>query len=211
MTTNPTAPARHAGVEAARPWRGCVFIGVSLDGFIARPDGDLGWLTEPAPRTHPIAALTGDAEPAAPALAWETFFPDIDTVLIGRHTYETVLTFDPWPFEGKQVVVLSAGLVADDERVVVARSLDEAQGILTRIGARRVYVDGGRTIQAFLAAGLIDELTVSFTPVLIGSGRRLFGDLDRDVHLALRGVHATPDDGLVRVTYDVLPSASATR
>lgn len=205
MSTASTTTTAAPTIDPTRGWRGCVFIGVSLDGFIARPDGDLGWLTDPAPRVHPIAARTGDAQPAAPALAWETFFPEVDTLLIGRHTYETVLTFDPWPFEGKQVVVLSAGLAADDERVVVARSLDEARGILNRIGARRVYVDGGRTIQAFLAAGLIDELTVSFAPVLIGSGRRLFGDLDRDVQLALRGVHATADDGLVRVTYDVIP------
>lgn len=197
--------------SSQRAWRGCVFIGVSLDGFIARSDGELGWLTDPEPREHPIAARNGTDDPAAPALVWETFFPDIDTLLIGRHTYETVLTFDPWPFESKEVVVLSTGLVTDDERITVARSLDEARSILNRTGARRVYIDGGRTIQAFLAAGLIDELTLSFAPVLIGSGRRLFGDLDRDVHLALRGVHATPDDGLVRVTYDVLPSASATR
>jgi len=117
-----------------------------------------------------------------------------------------VLTFDPWPFDGKAVVVLSSGLVTDDERVTVARSLDEARSILTDRGARRVYVDGGQTIQAFLAAGLIDEVTVSIAPVLIGQGRRLFGDLDRDVLLSLRGVNATPDDGLVRVTYDVIPA-----
>lgn len=190
-----------------RTWRGCVFIGVSLDGFIARPDGELSWLTDPPAREHAIAAVSaGNPAAPAPALEWETFFPAIDTLLIGRHTYETVLTFDPWPFEGKTVVVLSAGLVTDDERVAVARSLDEARSILTDRGARRVYVDGGQTIQAFLAAGLIDELTVSIAPVLIGRGRRLFGDLDRDVLLSLRGVHATPDDGLVRVTYDVIPA-----
>lgn len=84
------------------------------------------------------AALEPTPAAAAPALEWETFFPAIDILLIGRHTYETVLTFDPWPFEGKAVVVLSAGLVTDDERVTVARSLDEARSILTdRAGADR--------------------------------------------------------------------------
>ncbi|WP_439565542.1 dihydrofolate reductase family protein [Microcella sp.] len=195
-------------MTTTRTWRGCVFIGVSLDGFIARTDGELSWLTDPEPRAHPIGAHIATVDPPAPALVWETFYPAIDTLLIGRHTYESVLAFDPWPFDGKAVIVLSSGLVTDDERVVVARSLDEARSILTRTGARRVYIDGGRTIQAFLAAGLVDELTVSIAPVLIGSGRRLFGDLDRDVLLSLRGTHATADDGLVRLTYDVVRPGS---
>lgn len=68
-----------------------------------------------------------------------------------------------------------------------------------------MYVDGGRTIQAFLAAGLIDEITVSIAPILLGRGHRLFGDFDQNVLLTLRGHHSTRDDGLLRVTYDVHP------
>ena len=81
----------------------------------------------------------------------------------------------------------------------------EARGVLANLGAERVYVDGGRTIQSFLSAGLIDEITVSIAPVLIGGGSRLFGDLDRDVLLTLRGHHSTSGDGLLRATYDVVP------
>jgi len=181
-------------------WHGCVFIGVSLDGFIARSDGELSWLTELAPRGH-------SADPAGThaALDWEGFFPDIDTLVMGRSTYDTILGFDEWPFDGKRVVVLSTTLAPGDERVAIARSLDDAVRSLDDAGARRVYIDGGKTIQAFLRAGLVEELTVSIAPVLIGSGARLFGDLDSDVLLRLRGTHATPEDGLVRITYDVLP------
>lgn len=184
-----------------RSWSGCVFIGVSLDGFIAKPDGELEWLTGLGPRGHEV-----DPAGEHPALVWETFFPGIDTLVMGRTTYDTVAGFDEWPFEGKRVVVLSTTLGADEDgRVTVARSVGEAERLLDELGAQRVYVDGGRSIQSFLRAGLIDELTVSIAPVLIGSGARLFGDLDADVLLRLRGTHATSDDGLVRITYDVVP------
>jgi dihydrofolate reductase len=179
-----------------RTWTGCVFIGMSLDGFIARPDGDLDWLTDPAVRPHTAAST------AHPALEWETFFPTVDTLVMGRSTYETVLGFEEWPFEGKRVIVLSTTLEADD-RVAVARTVDEAHELLDAETAARVYIDGGRTIQSFLAAGLVDELTVSIAPVLIGRGARLFGELTEDVHLTLRGHHSSEGDGLVRVTYDV--------
>lgn len=179
-----------------RTWRGCVFIGTSLDGYIAKPDGDLSWLTAPEPRDH--AADEG----GHPALVWETFFPTVDTLVMGRTTYDTVSGFEEWPFEGKTVIVLSTTLDASD-RAQVVRSVDEASDFLARVGAERVYVDGGRTIQSFLSAGLVDEITVSMAPVLLGRGSRLFGDLDRDVLLTLRGHHSTAGDGLVRATYDV--------
>lgn len=179
-----------------RTWRGCVFIGTSLDGYIARPDGDLDWLTDPAPRPHTANATEN------PALVWETFFPTVDTLVMGRATFDTAARFDPWPFEGKNVIVLST-TIDPDQQVRVARSVDEARDLLAACGARRVYVDGGRTIQAFLRAGLVDEITVSIAPILLGRGSRLFGDLDEDVLLVLRGHHSTHQDGLVRVTYDV--------
>jgi dihydrofolate reductase len=111
---------------------------------------------------------------------------------MGRSTYETVLGFDSWPFEGKRVIVLSTTIPSNNQ-VHVVRSVSEAQQML----------DGGRTIQAFLAEGLIDEITVSIAPVILGRGRRLFGDLDQDMLLTLRGHHSTHDGGLLRATYDV--------
>ncbi|WEK62108.1 MAG: dihydrofolate reductase family protein [Candidatus Microbacterium colombiense] len=181
-----------------RSWRGCVFIGTSLDGYIAKPDGDLSWLTEPEHRAH-IAE-----EGAHPGLIWETFFPTVDALVMGRTTYDTVSGFDEWPFDGATVVVLSTTLT-ESEHARIARSVDEVSAILAEVEAKRVYVDGGRTIQSFLAAGLIDEITVSIAPILLGRGSRLFGDLDRDVLLTLRGHHSTGGDGLVRITYDVVP------
>lgn len=107
-------------MNSERTWQGCVFIGMSLDGYIAAPDGDLTWLTDPSPRPH-TASNTDH-----PALVWETFFPTVDILVMGRATYETVLGFDAWPFEGKRVIVLSTTVPRDD-RVHVVKSVREAE------------------------------------------------------------------------------------
>lgn len=121
---------------------------------------------------------------------------------MGRGTYEKVLTFDPWPYPDKRVIVLSTTLTAHDDRVTVARDLDEALRVLEASGARAVYVDGGRVIQTFLAADLIDEITIGRAPVLIGHGLPLFGFLGHDVQLTLVASHAG-DSGMVHTTYTV--------
>jgi dihydrofolate reductase len=167
-----------------------VFIATSLDGYIARPDGSIGWLTERGEQ----AGDTG----------YDEFMAPIDTVVMGRSTFEKVLTFGFWPYEGKHVEVLSTTLdPAVDERVIVHRTLDGLVETLADRGAQRIYADGGKVIQTFLRAGLLDELTITTAPVLIGSGLRLFGDLDQDitlVHNATRTLKA----GFVQSDYTVV-------
>lgn len=180
-----------------RDWTGRVFIGASLDGFIARPDGDIGWLTDPGPGPD-HAAITSSTEVAG----WETFFPSVDHLVMGRGTYEKVLTFGFWPYEGKQVIVLSTTLNVRDDRITVARTLDEAVRALDGAGADQVYVDGGQVIQAFLRADLIDELTIGWAPILIGGGLPLFGLLDTDIALSLVANNAS-ESGMVHATYTV--------
>jgi len=154
-----------------------VFIATSLDGFIARENGDLDW-------------LAGAQSPSTEEdYGYQEFMDAVDTIVVGRNTFELVLTFDTWPYSGKRVVVLSSRsnaipphLVDDVECLSLPpRQLTER---LEAQGARHLYVDGGKTIQGFLNAGLIDELTITRVPVLIGTGVALFGPLDRDVGLA---------------------------
>ncbi|OKL51259.1 dihydrofolate reductase [Buchananella hordeovulneris] len=182
-----------------RRWRGHVFIGVSLDGFIARPDGDLAWLTNPPGRREHLRA-----ESAQPAESWETFFPKIDHIVMGRGTYDTVVGFDEWPdmYDDKTVIVLSTTLPCETSGVTIVRTLGEAVDLLDGCDAREVYVDGGQTIQSFLRAGLVDEITTCWAPILIGRGRRLFDTIERDVLLTLVGNHTT-DLGMVHSTYRV--------
>jgi dihydrofolate reductase len=182
----------------SRTWRGRVFIGTSVDGRIARDDGTLEWLTDLPARGHDV-----DASPGRRALEWETFFPSVDAIVMGRATYDSVLGFGEWPFEGRHVVVLTTRDDVDDPRVRTAASIDDAVRALEQLGARDVYVDGGRTIQGFLREDLVDEITISVAPVVLGAGRSLFGALDADLHLVVRGSHASAD-GLVRTTYEVV-------
>jgi dihydrofolate reductase len=176
-----------------------VFIGMSLDGFIARSDSNLDWLTDP-PRDVRHEHVKSDHR----APDWETFMSQIDHVVMGRSTYEKVLTFASWPFTAQHVLVLSTALGdSSDRRITVVRSVETAAALLARRDAREVYIDGGQTIQAFLEADLIDEITIGIAPVLIGTGIPLFGRLSHDIRLRLRATHAS-SGGMTHTTYDVV-------
>ncbi|GAB7051376.1 dihydrofolate reductase family protein [Catenuloplanes indicus] len=151
-----------------------VFIGTSLDGYIARPDGDITWLTSRGERA-------GD-------LGFTAFLDSVDAVVLGRNTYRTAVSFGPenWPYGNRHVGVLSTTLAADaDPRVTVYRTLPDLIADLDSRGVRHVYPDGGRLIQSLLRAGRIDAFILSIAPVLIGAGHPLFGHLPQDVPLHL--------------------------
>lgn len=174
-----------------QPFTVSVFIATSLDGFIARPDGDLDWLTSRGEQA-------GD-------MGYQEFMATIDTVVLGRATYEKVLTFgaEQWPYGGKHVAVLSTRLDGGaDPRVTVYRDLDRLVRGLAERGTKSVYADGGQVVQSFLRAGLVHELTITTAPVLLGSGLPLFGPLDGDIALTHRSttVHGA---GFVQTTYAV--------
>jgi dihydrofolate reductase len=180
-----------------RGWTGKVFIAASLDGFIAKPGGDLAWLQGEPDAGH----AAGD--PHVPDdFGYAEHMAEVDHIVMGRGTYEKVLTFDSWPYAGTDVIVMSSGLDSDDDRVTVVRSLEECVAMLDERGARGVYVDGGATIQAFLRAGLIDTIVLTRIPVLIGRGKPLFGPVDEDIHL----VHErtiTASNGYVQSRYRI--------
>ncbi len=166
-------------MSGRRGWQGKVFIATSLDGYIARADGDIAWLTDPPP-------ITGHAKPLAdpPVIpGYEEHLVSVDHLVMGRGTYEKVLTFGFWPYPQQQVIVLSRTLATDDSRVTVATSTEEALTLLAERGSKAVYVDGGKVIQDWLRRGLIDDIVLTRAPVLLGSGIPLFGLLGTDVHL----------------------------
>ena len=153
-----------------------VFIATSLDGFIARANGDLDWLT---------GAQGASTEQD---YGYQEFMDAVDTIVLGRNTFELVLTFDTWPYGGKKVIVLSSKPSAVPPHLAdnvewLSLSPERLVERLAAQGATHLYVDGGKTIQGFLNAGLIDELTITRVPVLIGTGVPLFGPLNHDVRL----------------------------
>lgn len=169
-----------------------VFIGTSVDGFIARPNGDLDFLPE------------GGGEPHG----YNEFIASVDAIVIGRKTFKTVLAFEAWPYGDKRVVVLSSRPV--DFSAVRGGVVEQMAGppaeIVAQLAARGVhhlYIDGGITIQGFLRAGVIQRLIITRVPVLIGEGVPLFGSLPRDIrlrHVATRHYSS----GLVQSEYEVV-------
>jgi dihydrofolate reductase len=152
-------------------FRGHVFIGVSLDGFIAKPDGDLAWLTE---RGLDMADS-----------GYDEFMDSVDGLIMGRTTYETVLEFDEWPYPKPVFVISSTLSESGRDDVEIVRDIESAVAAFNAAGFTDAYVDGGTTIQGFLRQGLIDTLTLSYAPVLIGDGAPLFGPVPTDVELEL--------------------------
>jgi dihydrofolate reductase len=171
-----------------------VFIGTSLDGFIARLNGAFDFLPADGGEPH----------------SYEEFMASVDTLVIGRKTFETVLAFESWPYGDKRVVVLSSRPLdlsaARGEVEPMNGAPQEVAAKLAASGAKHVYVDGGVTIQGFLRAGLIHRLIITRVPVLIGEGIPLFGSLPNDVRLRHVGTRQFPS-GLVTSEYHIVHDA----
>lgn len=173
-----------------------VYIATSLDGFIARANGDIDWLSN------------GGGEDSDEDYGYNEFIDSVDALVMGRNTYELVLTFGAWPYGDKPVVVLSSRQVDIPEHImdsVESMSVPPREVVrrLEARGARHLYIDGGKTIQGFLSEGLVQQLIITRIPILIGSGIPLFGPLSHDIRL--RHIETRQfANGLVQSQYEVV-------
>ncbi|WP_106795035.1 dihydrofolate reductase family protein [Aquimarina sp. Aq78] len=156
---------------------GYVFMASSLDGFVARQDNSLDWLMK-------YGIDENDN-------SFEKFTENMDVLVMGSGTYKTVLGFDQWPYK-MPVYVMSRALTQENvpeslQNSVTINSLDpkELMQFLYREGLRRVYVDGGKLVQSFISNGLVSEITLTQIPILLGKGKRLFGEIESDMDLEL--------------------------
>ena len=167
-----------------------VFIATSLDGFIARANGGLDWLPEGGAEEH----------------GYESFMATVDALVIGRKTYETVLSFDAWPYGTKPVFVLSTGPLAPAPPDAVAERMSgDPTDIVAQLGKRGIchaYVDGGITIHRFLQAGLIQRFIITRIPILLGTGIPLFGPLQHEIILKHVATRQYPS-GMVQSEYQI--------
>jgi len=149
-----------------------IYVATSLDGYIARPNGGLDWLPEPS---------SDDADFCA-------FLESIDCLVMGRNTYDKVLSFGFWPYGKKPVKVLThRGLEPPSDEDADVRAISgeptEVAEALRAQGFGKLYVDGGVTVQSFLRRGLITRVIITRIPILIGSGIPLFGEVEQDISL----------------------------
>lgn len=140
------------------------FLATSLDGFIAGPNDELDWL-----QGHGEDGVEDTFSP---------FFAEIGSMLMGRRTFDVVSQFDEWPYGDTSVLVATSRSLSTTQPNVEAVQgdirtiVDQAK---MKAGARDVYLDGGQLFRAALAEGLIDELTLTLVPTLLGDGIPLFG------------------------------------
>ena len=170
-----------------------VYIAASLDGFIARKNGDLDWLPP---------GKEGDED-----FGYAEFMSIVDHIVMGRNTFEKVLTFGGWHYDKKVIVLTSRDLTIPPElsdkvealRLSPRELVHEMEGR----GAKGIYLDGGVTIQRFLQESLVDEMIITTIPILLGEGLPLFGKLEKDVRLDLVKSQSFKN-GFVQNRYKVL-------
>lgn len=173
-----------------------VYIATSVDGFIAKPGGDIAWLLRPEYATSEMKGLS-----------YDDFISTIDTLVMGRNSFEKVLSFSSWPYESMPVVVLSSkGMTVPNHLQGKVRiesgTPEQIVSQLASEGKRHLYIDGGITIQRFLKARLINEITITLIPILLGEGIPLFGTTDIEQPMRLIDAVAS-NNGFVQVRYEV--------
>ena len=172
--------------DPPRP-RCSAFIATSLDGYIAGPGGSLDWLK--------IVERPGED------YGFAAFLGAVDALVLGRNTYDAVLSMGSWPYAGKRCAVLTHRPAAPRHgEMFLQGEPHEVLAGLGREGVRHVYVDGGAVIREFLDAGLLDHLTLSILPVVLGGGIPLFASGGQERRLHLEGARTWPS-GLVQLRY----------
>ncbi len=170
-----------------------VFIATSLDGYIARFNGKLDWLE--------INRDTSKSED----FGYAAFLGSVDCIVMGRNTFEKVVSFSEWPYHNKRVIVLSRRWKQIPDQFVEYAELYSGKVELLTVelqnqGVRHVYIDGGITLQSFIQQHLLNEITITTVPILLGSGIPLYGITKGDIELEL--LHSKSfDSGFVQSKY----------
>lgn len=157
--------------------KNCVFIATSLDGYIADRNGGLDWLDQ-IPNPNQVD------------MGYYQFYERIDALVMGRKTFETVLSFDvDWPYD-KPVFVLSNSLseipaTHRDKAFLLQGNVDQSLSNIHDKGYQNLYIDGGYTITKFLEEDLIDEMIITTMPIVLGEGIPLFGKISQSSHWQL--------------------------
>ena len=162
-----------------------LYIASSLDGYIARENGDVDWL------------------PTNTDSGYDTFYKSIDTVIMGKKTYDQILTFGDYPYKGKKSYVFTRNdSLTKDENVEFASNVEEFSRNLVSSKGNIWLVGGSELFSAFLEHKLVDEIILSIIPSVLGKGIPLFQNINQEANLKL--IKTTEYSGFVELTYKVL-------
>jgi len=173
-----------------------VFIATSLDGYIARLNGKLDWLE------------MNKEQRKDEDFGYQNFISSVDCIVMGRNTFEKVVSFPEWPYPNKRVIVLSRRWKKVPDQFAELAELYSGKVELLTVelqsqGVRHVYVDGGLAIQSFIQQGLLTDIIITQLPILLGNGIPLFGNTNQDIKLELDHVKSF-DSGFVQSRYNFL-------
>ena len=179
------------------------YIATSVDGFIAREDGSIDWLESSGNKE---ADMGENAD-----MGFNDFISSVDCLIMGRSTMEVISSFqltpEQWPYKEARIIALSNTVKEPPENLQdkVEMYSGDLQALITQLeqeGYKHAYIDGGKTIQAFLELKLINEITITRIPVLLGKGKPLFGETSHEIKLEEAEATAFPND-FVQVRYKV--------
>jgi len=179
---------QNKSIKMKRP-KVTAYIATSVDGYIARSDGSLDWL---------------EKLPGTPAeYGFTDHYANIDAIILGRNTYETIINFPQWPYSDKRVIVLSNTKTGPvNFAKIYSGDLNKLLSNLFSDGIKHIWVDGGKTITSFLEQQLVDRLVISIIPVILGSGIPLFGKIKQEINSKLIASQSY-NSGLVQNTYEI--------
>ena len=179
-----------------------VYIATSADGYIATPDGGVDWLQ---------TAGNSEADMGSEDMGFQSFMDSVDCMIMGRKCMEVIssmnLTSAQWPYGDVRIVVLSNTVKEPPEnlRGKVEMYSGDIHDLILQLessGFKHAYVDGGSTITSFINLKLIDEMTITRAPVLLGEGIPLFGKIHKSVNLGKATASAFAN-GFTQVKYSV--------
>lgn len=180
-----------------------VFIATSVDGFIAKKDGSVDWLHTAG---NPDVDMGSQAD-----MGMNAYISSVDCMIMGRKCMDVIssmnLTPEQWPYGDIKIIVLSntikeAPTNMKDKVEMYSGDLKALVSRLENDGYKHAYIDGGTTIQAFINLKLINEITITKTPVLLGEGKPLFGKTFKDIKLEKAHAVAFPND-FIQLKYKV--------
>lgn len=180
-----------------------VFIATSVDGFIAKLDGSVDWL-------HSVGNLEVDMGNQAD-MGFNDFLTSIDCLIMGRKCMDAIsnmnLTAEQWPYGNTRIIVLSNTLkeAPDNLKGKVEIYSGDLNALLSRLkddGYKHAYIDGGKTIQEFIKLKLINAITITTAPIILGEGIPLFGKTNQEIKLEQADSITFPND-FVQISYKV--------